>query len=217
MEEHGRTNPGPYLRPVASIGAYIEELGPDESRPLPKEAVPLPSDALPSLARRVFISHASKDVKIVEDLIDLLEAIGLTHEQIFCSSVPGYGIALGENFLEAIKQQLTGKDALILFVITREFFESPISLCEMGAGWALTREHIPIIVPPFDFNDMKGVIPLTQGLALTDPLKLNELKDKIERVFGLTPVVFSAWERKRDRVLSRINQKISTPSPGPTA
>ena len=202
---------------IASIKAYIEELRPDESAPQPPEIVslPLPSHAVPTLACRVFISHASKDVKIAEDLIDLLEAIGLTHEQIFCSSVPGYGIALGENFLEAIKQQLTGKDALILFVMTREFFESPISLCEMGAGWVLTREHIPIIVPPFDFNDMKGVIPLTQGLALTDPLKLNELKEKIERVFGLAPVVFSAWERKRDRVLSRINQKISTPSPGP--
>lgn len=197
-----------------SIKAYIEELGPDE-RPYESPQLgpaPLASSEVIGLARQVFISHASKDVKIVEDLIDLLEGIGLKHDQIFCSSVAGYGVALGENFLDAIKDRLTGKDALILFVITKEFFDSPISLCEMGAGWVLAREHIPVIVPPFEFRDMKGVIPLTQGFVLTDPLKLNELKEKIEQVFGLTPIVFAAWERKRDRVLSNMNQRISSSS-----
>lgn len=51
---------------------------------------------------KIFISHSFKDKEIVEDLIDLLEVIGIKHEQIFCSSIQGYGISLGET--ETIKQ-----------------------------------------------------------------------------------------------------------------
>ena len=61
--------------------------------------------AEPGIAR-VFISHASADAPLVEELVELLEIIGIRHDQIFCSSFPGYGIDLGDNFLEALKAQL---------------------------------------------------------------------------------------------------------------
>lgn len=74
----------------------------------------------------------------------------------------------------------------------------------MGATWIKTNEHIPILVPPFDYKDIKGVIPLTQGFKITEPLKLNLFKEKIEKTFKLKPIDFSSWERKRDRILKRL-------------
>jgi len=81
-------------------------------------------------------------------------------------------------------------------------------LCEMGATWVLSRENIPIIVPPFTFEKIEGVIPLTQGLAINDTLKLNLLRDKIIEMFNIPSTPMSSWERKRDRAVARLNQKI---------
>lgn len=152
---------------------------------------------------KVFISHSSSDKSFVEELIDLLETIGLESTQIFCSSFPGYGIDLGEDFLTRLREELNER-ILVLFVLSKNFYDSPISLCEMGATWVKTNEHIPILIPPFSFKDIQGVIPLTQGFMIDDSLKLNLFKNKIEETFALNPIDYSTWERKRDRALTRI-------------
>ncbi len=157
---------------------------------------------------KVFISHSSEDKNIVEEMIDLLETIGLQPSQIFCSSFEGYGIQLGQDFLERIKEELDS-DVLVLFILSKSFYESPVCLCEMGATWIKTNQHIPILIPPFDFKDVKGVIPLTQGFKINDELKLNSFKQKIEADFSLeVNNDISSWERKRDRILKRINEII---------
>ena len=114
---------------------------------------------MPKLFEKIFISHSSKDKNIVEELIDLLESIGVKPSQIFCSSFEGYGIPLGSNFLETIKQEIS-KNVLVLFVLSENFYSSPSCLCEMGATWVLSRENIPMVVPPFTFEKIEGVIPL---------------------------------------------------------
>lgn len=193
---------------ISSIKNYIEELRDDQGGDNDDES----SEESVREIHRVFISHSSHDSSIVEELIDMLELFGLRDESIFCTSFAGYGIDLGENFLDTIKDELSS-DTLVLFVLSRNFYASPICLCEMGATWVQTKDHIPILVPPFDFVDVKGVIPLTQGFKINDGLKLNLFKAKIESVFGLTPNLSqSAWERKRDRIVSRINDKIDTAS-----
>nr|WP_268830661.1 toll/interleukin-1 receptor domain-containing protein [Photobacterium phosphoreum] len=153
---------------------------------------------------KVFISHAYKDAEVVEEIIELLEAIGVESNQIFCTSFEGYGIGLGENFLDTIKNELSS-NSMVLFILSENFYRSPICMCEMGAAWVLSKEHIPLIVPPLNYSDIKGVFPLTQGMVLTDAMKLNSFKDKIEKTFNITnKLSFSTWERKRDRVCSRL-------------
>ena len=79
----------------------------------------------------------------------------------------------------------------------------------MGATWVLTREHIPILIPPLGYSDVKGVIPSTQGFKLNDAMQLNMFKEKIESVFKLTTTLNqSLWERKRDRIVGRVDKAI---------
>lgn len=158
---------------------------------------------------KIFISHSSKDKEIVEELIDILESIGVSPTQIFCSSFEGYGIPIGSNFLDAIKGEIN-KNVLVLFVLSENFYASPVCLCEMGATWVLAKDHVPVIVPPFTFSKIEGVIPLTQGLSINNELQLNLLRDKIVEMFQITSESMSAWERKRDRAVTRINQKIKS-------
>lgn len=187
---------------IKQINSYIEEL---EFEKEPEEEKNDKIEIKDKTVNKVFISHSSSDSTIVEEMIEILETVGLRSEQIFCSSFEGYGIDLGENFLERIKTELDS-NVLVIFILSRNFYASPISLCEMGATWIKTREHIPVLIPPFDYKDIEGVIPLTQGFKINEPLKLNLFKQKIEELFGLDPIDFSTWERKRDRILGRIEK-----------
>lgn len=158
--------------------------------------------------KKIFISHATADKEIVESFIDLLEDIGLKSNQIFCSSFEGYGIPLGEDFLDRIKQELAS-DVLVLFIITNNFYDSKVCLCEMGAAWALSKGHIPIVVPPLSYSDIKGVIPLTQGLLINDVPKLNSLKEKLELDFEIQEKISAnIWERKRKKFVESLNKSI---------
>jgi len=157
---------------------------------------------------KVFISHATADKKLVEEIIELLEAIGLSSKQIFCTSFSGYGIELGEDFLERIKRELND-EVLVIFVLSENFYKSPVCLCEMGATWVRTNQHIPILVPPLDFEDVKGVIPMTQGFKINDESKFNSFKDKIMKEFGLGSIDDITWGRKKDRAIRIINSLIS--------
>ena len=152
---------------------------------------------------KVFISHSSKDSFYADEIIEIIETIGLSSEQIFCSSFEGYGVDLGENFMERLKKELDSS-VLVIFILSENFYSSPVSLCEMGATWIKTNEHIPILIPPFDYKNIKGVIPLTQGFNINETLKFNLFKESIERYFKLRPIDFSVWERKRDKIINRI-------------
>jgi hypothetical protein len=55
----------------------------------------------------VFISHAVKDRALVQEIVSLIEeGMGIPEEEIFCSSLNGYGIPNGKNFVTFIKEQL---------------------------------------------------------------------------------------------------------------
>ena len=191
---------------IQYLNLYISRIT-EETNPI-DESIQISNDSDIQISK-IFISHASKDKDIVEDLIDLLEEIGVEPHQIFCSSFEGYGIPLGENFLETIKAQLTN-DSLVLFVLTENFYQSAVCMCEMGAAWVLSKKHIPIVVPPFDYAGIRGVIPNTQGLIINDAQKWNSLKQQIEAQFQINGQENSAgWERKRDRILGRINKHIA--------
>lgn len=190
---------------IKSINDYIEEFQDEVSH----NQVTLQTSNGDQVSK-VFISHASDDSSIVEEMIEILETIGLDHTQIFCTSFDGYGIDLGENFLDAIKQELSS-NSLVIFMLSDRFYKSPVCLCEMGASWVLAKQHFPVLIPPFDYSNIEGVIPLTQGIKINEPLKINLLKEKIEELFSIeTPLVISSWERKRDRILTRINNKLES-------
>lgn len=156
---------------------------------------------------KIFISHSSNDKLIVEQLIDLFEIIGVDNSSIFCSSFEGYGVMLGENFLDRIRDEIN-EDVLMVFVLSNNYYSSTISICEMGAAWVKTKHHIPMLIPPFGYRDVKGVIPLTQGMKVNELEKFNTLKKMIEQLFEIESIDFAIWERKRNNIIANINQII---------
>ncbi|MCF2502745.1 TIR domain-containing protein [Dyadobacter sp. CY107] len=161
------------------------------------------------MTKKIFISHASVDKEIVEQVIEYIRAIGVPDDNIFCTSFPGYGIPLGENFLDRIRVEIRS-DTIVIFVLSHNFYKSAVSLCEMGAAWVNSKEHIPVLIPPFEFNEIKGVIPLTQGMRINDKDYINELKEKLEIFFNLKPKKQSIWEKDREKIYQSTEKLLLT-------
>lgn len=154
--------------------------------------------------KKIFLSHSSQDKALGDLLVDLLLAIGVKEKEIFYSSSTVHGVKLGLNIFDELKKTLD-LEALVLFMFSDNFFKSHVSLCEMGATWIKTHKHVPILIPPCDFSNVKGVFPNSLGLKINDKEQLNNLKIEVEKEFNLDPIHPTTWERKRDKFLVEVN------------
>lgn len=159
----------------------------------------------------IFISHSSKNKEQVEMLVKLLRELNLQQQNIFCSSVPGYGIPVGMNIFDFLRSRFLNYNLHIIFVHSKEYYESPICLNEMGAAWALKSNATSILLPGFDYSEMKGVVD-SRDIAIkldsdrTDVQdRLNQMRRAIESEFGFNPIEDITWERARDKFIDEIN------------
>ena len=156
----------------------------------------------------VFISHSSEDKSFVEALVDLLEGIGFTEKNLFCSSVSGYGIPLNGDIFDTLQGLFTEHDLFVIFIQSPRYYKSPVSLNEMGAAWVLRTGACSILTKDMNFHDMKGVFNSNSiSIKVNDevaPARLNELKNKLIEKFGFIPIDETKWERKRNMFLSLV-------------
>lgn len=154
--------------------------------------------------KKVFISHSSGDKEIVQELISLIEGMGVKSKQIFCSSFDGYGIQLGVNWLDAVKNELT-EETLVLFVLTTNFYNSNMCQCELGAVWVNTLKHIPILVPPLVYDDLEYILRNQQSMTINKEENLSSLYEEIINWFDLEQLRPNIWKNKSDKFLGNID------------
>lgn len=157
--------------------------------------------------KKLFVSHSSLDDTKIEPLIDLINLIGIPHNKIFYCSIEGYGLKPGENLFDGLKRELSN-EVFALFMLSKNFYESQICLCEMGAVWIKSHKQIPILIPPMKFNEMKGVFPNTIGLELNNKGNMNTLKMELEQFFELPIMDITRWEQKRDEYLLKVSSLV---------
>jgi hypothetical protein len=161
------------------------------------------------VSKSIFISHATVDKELVRSLVDFLEqGMGVPEAEIFCSSLPGYGIPTGVNFVSHMKDQIQKPKAVIL-LLTPSYFKSNFCLCEMGASWALSHKIFPIIVPPLTYADVKDVLLSTQAMKVEDDLKYNELRDYLLEEISLNKISNIKWDTKRQVFLKELPSLLS--------
>lgn len=162
---------------------------------------------------KIFISHSSRDLAFVQPLVELFEHIGLNPENMFCSSVAGYNVPLDSNIYNYLKEQFQSYDLRVIFILSENYYNSPASLNEMGAAWVLQHKYTSILIPQFDFRDVKGVIDQMRISIKLDSEKyelkarLNELRDMLVDEIGLklSPSSQNIWERHRDEFVDKVN------------
>ena len=165
----------------------------------------------------IFISHSSKNKDQVAKIADLLRSINLSpRRDIFCSSLPGYGIPNGANIFDFLRERFLNYDLHIIFVHSPEYYESAVSLNEMGAAWVLRTNATSLLLPGFDFSGMKGVIGSDCIAIKLDADRsevkdrLNQLRRELESEFDISDNEDIIWEEARDKFIREINSDVST-------
>ncbi len=167
------------------------------------------------MSKPIFISHAVKDKHLADALVDLLQVgMNLGVDKIFCSSLEGLGIPIGENFVHHIKKQIQQPRAVIA-LISPNYLASQFCMCELGATWAMSHQLYPLLVPPLKYSDVAGVLTGIQLTVLNDEDKLSEFMDHITSSLCETKVSTARWEVKRDKFvkeLPKLLKKLDKPT-----
>jgi hypothetical protein len=152
----------------------------------------------------IFISHAEKDKELVDAFVDLLvTGIEINSSNFFASSLEGLGIPTGYKFVDFIEQELEDPD-LVIMIITPSYYKSAFCLCELGASWILSHSIFPILVPEYEYEDLKAVLKGVQAAKINDKSKLNELRDIIIDLLNIENINTARWEAKRNQFLDKL-------------
>ena len=151
----------------------------------------------------VFISHASKDEELVDELFDLLQlGCNLDYDKIFCTSIEGADIRTGEDFVQWIEENLDDSD-LVILLVTANYLNSKFCLAEMGAAWALEKNVFPIVTPDQE-RDIGAVMTRTQTADL-DSSGLDDLRDQIIEHHTSAGQSTGRWSSKKEEFLNRLS------------
>ena len=137
-------------------------------------------------SRRIFISHSSKDIDVLEKFTDFILqlGIGLSHDDIFCTSIEEMGIKNGEDIRNHIRENVQSADFSFL-MISKNYKQSEICLNEMGAVWATDNRVRYYLLPDVDFNEIGWLCDAKKADKLADSVVLDALEEELTEYYGL--------------------------------
>lgn len=156
---------------------------------------------------KIFISHSSMDRTVALALVELLEFLKIDgKDKIFCSSVPGYGVGVGEDLYERIKREYEQYNLFMIYLISDNYLHSPMSLNEMGAAWLLKNDFQVFLLPELSIRDLGNVCIGTSNIAIlwnseTLQESLNDFKNKLISLFGVAQPDENRWLAKSKRFI----------------
>lgn len=133
--------------------------------------------------RKIFISHCSKNSEIGEIFVECLTSLGIPASEIFYSSNTYTGVKNGEIFTTEIKKNLETCERII-FLITKDFYESVYCLNEMGAAWILSKPSNFILLDNLNHKDMKGFFDSSYCISCINDDSIYALLENLQVNFS---------------------------------
>lgn len=195
---------------LRAIRKNIDKYYPNEKSAIVKEVVSNMNNEKKPL---IFISHSSENKAQVKLLVEMMRSINMQPKDIFCSSLPGYDIPIDteDRIFDFLRTRFLEYDIHVIFIHSKDYYSSAVSLNEMGAAWALKSKATSFLLPGFDFTDMKGVIN-GDKIAIKVDHEITEVKDKLNQFrnmlvkeFRLESIPDITWEEARDKFIKEIN------------
>jgi len=156
--------------------------------------------------KKIFISHSSKDKELIKRFVDsiLQLGVGLSEQDIFCTSIEEMGVKNGDDIRQHIKKNIQSADFSFL-MISKYYKESEICLNEMGAVWAVDNRVRYYLLPDVDFKDIGWLCDVKKADLLCNPVVLDTLEEELTGFYGL-PHRGVSWSRQRQGFLEYVNQ-----------
>jgi hypothetical protein len=138
---------------------------------------------------KIFISHSSKNANYGNALVNLLTGIGISGDQIIFTSNDAYGIPIGQNIFDWLKNQIIEKP-YVLYLLSPEYYTSVACMNEMGAAWIIENKHTMIFTPNFkleSYEFQNGAIdPREIGFYINNNDKLIAFIDSLRTDYSVT-------------------------------
>lgn len=138
---------------------------------------------------KIFISHSSKNVDYGNALVNLLTGIGISGDQIIFTSNDAYGIPIGQNIFDWLKNQIMEKP-YVLYLLSPEYYKSVACLNEMGAAWVIENKHTMIFTPNFKMDSYEfqngAIDPREIGFYINNNDKLIAFIDSLRTDYKVT-------------------------------
>ena len=160
------------------------------------------------MSYKLFLSHSSKDEKVVNAFVSFMYKIGLTEKDIVCSSVPETKIAIGNDIYAYLNQLISDENIYAIYFLSDNYYASPVCLNEMGAVWLRKADSLSILLPGFDFNDVQGVVERNKvGIKLgtcdnMTKAAFNEFLKILNDEFGIHPNQ-THWENDGCKIIKK--------------
>lgn len=153
--------------------------------------------------KKIFISHSSKDRDIVEKFVNhiLLLGIGLSTEDVFCTSIENLAIRNGEDIRAHIQENIRCADFSFL-LISDNYKASEICLNEMGAVWAYDSNVRLYLLPDTNFNSIGWLCDTRKANKITNTVALDLLYKEMCEYYSL-PDNFRNWSQQREIFINR--------------
>ena len=154
-------------------------------------------------AKKIFISHSSKDKTIVEAFTNLLRlGANISHDDIFCTSIEEMKIKNGEDIRQHIQNNVNFSDFAIL-LISPNYKNSAICLNEMGAVWALDKKVKTYVLPGLKESEVGWLIDTKSAESIDDLTALAALYDEFVKFYKL-PSDIRLWTAQATKFLNSL-------------
>lgn len=138
---------------------------------------------------KIFISHSSKNANYGNALVNLLTGIGISGDKIIFTSNDAYGIPIGQNIFDWLKNQIIEKP-YVLYLLSPEYYTSVACLNEMGAAWIIENKHTMIFTPNFKLDSYEfqngAIDPREIGFYINNNDKLIAFIDSLRNDYCVT-------------------------------
>ena len=134
----------------------------------------------------IFISHRHKELRLVEAIVDLLEAaFRIQKDDIRCTSVQPFTIQGGIRISDRLKKDIAGSK-VVLSILTPETKESSYVLFELGASWGLGILTLPLLAKGVQPRDVPDLIGDHKSLNLNKRDDCHQLLQNLASITGLS-------------------------------
>lgn len=164
--------------------------------------------------KKIFISHASADEKVVSLFVDKILKAGcdVNADDIVYTSREETGVVNGEDIPDAIKNGIR-ESALFFMMVSENYRKSEVCLNEMGAAWitnGLVRKIM--VLPGAGFDKIGWLMSLKKGTKLDDKDGLDMIHDEVLRILE-RPLHTVTWNRSRDEFLGELAKTANEATP----
>ncbi|MDM0054010.1 toll/interleukin-1 receptor domain-containing protein [Variovorax sp. J22R115] len=151
---------------------------------------------------RVFVSHSSKDIDLVTQLVDLMRsALLLSADDIRCTSLEGYKLPGGADTDAILKAEVEAAD-LVAAVLSTASLASHYVTFELGARWGNGMPLIPLLAPTLPASALSRPLSGLNTLSCASAADMHQFVAESARILNLTSQPPASFQRHIDRIVS---------------